>query len=646
MDNTTPETADTTSQVGPLFTLIQDSSNYQPVPHETLPEVIQDAIGRTMVALCNSERGRVMVIGDVRSGKTFFVNHLAQAVSDFTTEKEYAPVYFIRVNEKALPAMMSEDGTVSMSVIIDHICDSLKCADSQVCVVTENPSMAAVLQQNTTDVKVILEAVTDTLFSDEAETAKSFMSWDAADTADMLLTAKETSLLVKAAFWGKAIDMYPTDEVDDTIIDNLIRRIVRNDTMTQKDGKRKVLNVPFGQWGDILTDVTGTVVMSKSKRIREADGSISIKGLTKYIIKQNRDILENSEDEGLVALAALFGGDTDSSQDVKKRKKRKPLKFNSLKNLKTALSGSIIGQEKALDAITRQVTVPMSGMSREGKPLRSLMFCGPTGTGKTETAKVIAKHLLKKGEMNLVRIDMSEFAEKHEYTKLLGAPPGYVGYETGGVLTRAVAANPRSVVLLDEVEKAHPDIWNQFLQILDAGRMTDSNGQVVDFTQTIIIMTSNLGAAEMSRTRAGFVTMDSGQAYTDRERNATNAVMRSVEKTMLPELINRIDEIIVFSEIRPEAAREIAVKEIKRIRDTHSTSVRTIMDAPHDIVDEILKKSNISKYGVREIQRTVEKMIVNPLATAIATHPDGNTFTFEMSQDGQVIVRAATEESD
>ena len=389
--------------------------------------------------------------------------------------------------------------------------------------------------------------------------------------------------------------------------------------------------------------------MSGSKDIRNNNGTISNKNLSKYILKQNKEALRSyatihsggiesimMDDEGLSGFS-----NTDSRG---RRQSKKKAKFNTVRTIESVLNKRILGQDHAINQIVEQITVPITHMNKTGRPLRSLMLCGPTGTGKTETAKILAKKLFHR-KVPLIRIDMSEFASEHEYSKLLGAPPGYVGYSSGGALTEAVYKNPRSVVLLDEIEKAHPEIWNKLLQVLDAGRMTDGTGKVVDFSQTLIIMTSNLGASEMSRTRAGF-SLGGDEAYQDRQTIAHNAVMRAVKNTMNPEMVGRIDKIVVFNEISKDTARKIVLKELSKIQERQKKEGREVTFSSHDIVDEILRKSNVREGGVRSIQKTIDTMIATPLSKVIENSQEVRNLTLEVSPEGKVLVHETTKESE
>ncbi|MGE5522186.1 MAG: AAA family ATPase, partial [Rhodospirillaceae bacterium] len=254
-------------------------------------------------------------------------------------------------------------------------------------------------------------------------------------------------------------------------------------------------------------------------------------------------------------------------------------------------------------AVADAVRRSRAGLSDPNRPSGSFLFLGPTGVGKTELCKALAEFLFD-SEEHLIRIDMSEFMEKHSVARLIGAPPGYVGYEEGGYLTEAVRRKPYSVILLDEVEKAHPDVFNVLLQVLDDGRMTDGQGRTVDFKNTVIVMTSNLGS-QMIQAMAG-----------DDYQVIKLAVLSEVKTHFRPEFINRIDEIVVF-----HALDEKNIKSIARIQLQYLEKRLAAMEMKLDVTDAALKEiASVGfdpVYGARPLKRAIQAQIENPLAKAI-----------------------------
>lgn len=267
-------------------------------------------------------------------------------------------------------------------------------------------------------------------------------------------------------------------------------------------------------------------------------------------------------------------------------------------NLEKILSEKVIGQDEAISAVSNAIRRNKTGIGDEHRPLGSFLFAGPTGVGKTELAKVLASFLFD-DDKALTRIDMSEYMEKFSVSRLIGAPPGYVGYDEGGQLTEVVRRRPYSVVLFDEIEKAHPDVFNILLQILDDGRLTDGQGRLVDFTNTIIIMTSNLGSKQLMEAS----TVEAGRA----------AVLEVIRQSFKPEFINRIDEIIVFNQLGKEQIKGIVSLQLKRLADRlENRNLHLKWD--DSVVDLVSNAGFDPDYGARPIKRAIQTLVENPLA--------------------------------
>ncbi|HZS32144.1 MAG TPA: ATP-dependent Clp protease ATP-binding subunit [Methylomirabilota bacterium] len=283
-----------------------------------------------------------------------------------------------------------------------------------------------------------------------------------------------------------------------------------------------------------------------------------------------------------------------------------------LARMEEALHARVVGQDDAIRAVSRAIRRSRAGLKDAKRPVGSFIFLGPTGVGKTELARALAEFLF--GDENaLIRVDMSEYMEKFSVSRLLGAPPGYVGYEEGGYLTEKVRRRPYSVVLFDEIEKAHPDVFNMLLQVLDDGRLTDSLGHVVDFKNTILIMTSNLGTQLIGkRVTPGFLSAspeDSHERMRDR-------VLDELKRSFRPEFLNRIDEVIVFHSLSEEHIRGIVQLMVDRVnRQLDERQIRVEL-APA-AVDFLIEKGYDATYGARQLRRTIQKYLEDPMAEAI-----------------------------
>jgi ATP-dependent Clp protease ATP-binding subunit ClpB len=289
-----------------------------------------------------------------------------------------------------------------------------------------------------------------------------------------------------------------------------------------------------------------------------------------------------------------------------------------LLRMETELHKRVIGQSEAVNAVANAVRRSRSGLADPRRPNGSFLFLGPTGVGKTELCKALAQFLFDTEEA-MVRIDMSEFMEQHSVARLIGAPPGYVGYEEGGYLTEAVRRRPYSVLLLDEIEKAHHDVFNIMLQVLDDGRLTDGHGRTVDFRNTVIVMTSNLGSDRiqdlMQDESASYSAYDSVKA----------AVMQVVTKHFRPEFINRIDEVVVFHPLLKEHVRNIADIQIGLLQNRLSELGLSLRLDP-EVLDKLATLGFDPVYGARPLKRSIQQWLENPLAQEVlkGTYPPGS----------------------
>src|SRR5438093_1225329 len=270
----------------------------------------------------------------------------------------------------------------------------------------------------------------------------------------------------------------------------------------------------------------------------------------------------------------------------------------------------VIGQDEAIVAVSKSIRRARAGIKDPKRPTGSFIFLGPSGVGKTELARTLAEFLFS-DEDAMIQVDMSEYMEKHSVSRLVGSPPGYIGYDEGGQLTEAVRRKPYSVLLLDEIEKAHPDVFNILLQILEEGKLTDAQGRRVDFRNTIVIMTSNLGAAQISKNVGlGFALGDeSGLSYEDMK----NRVMSELKKVFRPELLNRIDEIIVFHKLTKEQITTIVDLQMKRVREQmaqHEVAIELTDEAKELLVEQGYDPA----MGARPLRRAIQRVIEDPLA--------------------------------
>lgn len=307
--------------------------------------------------------------------------------------------------------------------------------------------------------------------------------------------------------------------------------------------------------------------------------------------------------------------------------------MQKLLHLEEELHERVIGQDEAVRAVADAIQRSRAGLADPNRPIASFIFLGPTGVGKTELAKALAEYLFDT-EDALVRIDMSEYMEKHAVARLIGAPPGYVGYEEGGQLTEAIRRRPYSVILFDEIEKAHPDVFNVLLQILDDGRLTDSQGRTVDFKNTIAIMTSNIGSIYILD-----VAGDDSKYEQMRDR-----VMEAVRESFRPEFLNRIDEIIIFHSLRKDELREIVKLQVQRLEE-RLRERKLLLKISDEALDWIVQVGYDPVYGARPLKRAIQRELETPIAKAIlrGEFHEGDTIYVHVEYERLVLKRLSPE---
>jgi ATP-dependent Clp protease ATP-binding subunit ClpB len=360
----------------------------------------------------------------------------------------------------------------------------------------------------------------------------------------------------------------------------------------------KVAEIRYGLAGEL------------QKRLEEVNRKLS------ELQADSKMLKEEVDDEDVAEVVSLWTGIPVSKMLEAEREK--------LIHMEARLHQRVIGQNEAVEAVSNAVRRARSGLQDPNRPIGSFIFMGPTGVGKTELAKALAAFIFD-SEQAMIRIDMSEFMEKHSVARLIGAPPGYVGYEEGGYLTEAVRRRPYSVVLFDEIEKAHPEVFNVLLQFLDDGRMTDGQGRTVDFKNTLVIMTSNIGSQWIQELAA------SGRK--EMEQRVTEALRANFK----PEFLNRIDETIIFQNLAPEQLAEIVKIQVAKLRDRLADK-NIGLELSNDAVSLIAEKGYDPVYGARPLKRVIQQYIENPLSLEIIKGNIAEGARVRAEVDGQQIV--------
>ncbi|GET28634.1 ATP-dependent Clp protease ClpC [Prolixibacter sp. SD074] len=310
-----------------------------------------------------------------------------------------------------------------------------------------------------------------------------------------------------------------------------------------------------------------------------------------------------------------------------------------LKNMLADLKANVIGQDEALEKITKAIQRNRAGLKDPNKPIGTFIFLGPTGVGKTQLAKVLAEYLFDSSEA-LIRIDMSEYMEKFSVSRLVGAPPGYVGYEEGGQLTEKVRRKPYAVVLLDEIEKAHPDVFNLLLQVLDEGRLTDSLGRKIDFRNTIIIMTSNIGTRQLKDFGQG-LGFNTNKTPDDENEHAKYIIQKALKRAFAPEFLNRVDDVVLFNTLSKEQIGKIIDIELKGLYE-RVEALNYKLKITNKAKDFISDKGFDPQFGARPLKRAIQKYLEDEMAEAIIQNriEDGSTITIDYNvKENKMVVK-------
>jgi len=298
---------------------------------------------------------------------------------------------------------------------------------------------------------------------------------------------------------------------------------------------------------------------------------------------------------------------------------------------------NIIGQDEAVLKVTKAIQRNRAGLKDPNKPIGSFIFLGPTGVGKTQLAKVLAQYLFDTSDA-LIRVDMSEYMEKFSVSRLVGAPPGYVGYEEGGQLTEKVRRKPYAVILLDEIEKAHPDVFNILLQVMDEGRLTDSLGRKIDFRNTIVIMTSNIGTRQLKEFGQG-VGFSTRKTADEENEHAKFVIQKALKRAFAPEFLNRVDDVVIFNPLEKEHIEQIIDIELKGLYERVET-LKYKLDITEEAKKFIADKGFDPQFGARPLKRAIQKYLEDEMAEAIIGNDisEGDTITIDLDEAKEKIV--------
>lgn len=573
-------------------------------PFDEIPEPIMDAMRKVNRNLNYKVRPRsIIVYGESGSGKTFMLNQLAYHINEFNGSNVHRMVKFIGVDY--VNRIMTGDGSLTAFGLQAAAAINETNTDRHLIIVVPDLHLFLLLIAKCRNTSFILEADDDML---------SHAMTNHSSQVDKIEAVQVNNKMKWKEFLNEAhranitlAGQYGVKPVSNVAMKAFIEELIRQVYPTHPESFRSIeeIEIPIGYVLERIEYMYAWLMESEGKPINAK----TARTIAREAFNDSPIIDEDDFDDDDMIMSML--NDELHNKKDKKQKPAKTLKYNDPLHLADRLKTTVINQDKAIDMVSKAILIDAAGMKPKDKPVASFLFLGPSGVGKTQLAKSLADTLFEK-PVNLVRIDCSEFNDKHTAARLFGAPPGYVGYDNGGELTNAVREHPQSLVLLDEVEKAHPDIWNTFLQVFDDARLTDGQGETTDFSHCIFILTGNLGTKEAENMKtAGF-----GESTVNDEETVYMKAMRDFFR---PEFINRLDGICVFNKLRREDyARIVRIKlhEISGIiKDNYGKTVDfNVSDAA---MDGILIKARSMNLGAREIDHVLKSNIVLPMAEKI-----------------------------
>jgi hypothetical protein len=641
---------------------VKNSSEYNKTPlikYDKMPQDFKSAIDDIATVIFDVDGGHALVIGYPLVGKTFLIEQFIFNAQMYLNKINQKNLNFITLTKKDFALIELTKG--GFSSYLNDLKFGLNCTNSEICFITESSEIAANIQLAEKDVKIILEMNISTFMqinkSEQTGRTKIWSSWGIIDanrinlSKDDLVNFLYNSLIPRISLGQKVLSKKNIL----TFVNFCIKK--NPELMIHSEGEEDKSLIPIGLWSSAIRRLHGVMLFYSDPSLNGSKGNKIFNRVVNQVYSELEEEFEiaidkfrsiNEDDDiefgefseavsnalkkiGItgVEFSETFERETPNDGE-------KPFVVKDIHNLYDRLRKKVIGQDEAVKAVSDGMLAPAAGINDDRKPLRSFLFLGQTGVGKTKLALSLAEEFSSPA-MNVIRIDMGEYTESHEAAKLFGAPPGYLGYDDGGILTSAVLKNPHSLILLDEVEKAHPKIWDSFLQVLDAGRMTDSSGKVVDFSKTIIVMTSNLGVNEFNKPRAGFLT--GADSYQNRKSDAESYIKKAVKTFFKSEFVNRIDEIVIFNELPKEIIIKIIQQELAILSERMKKKGTILKDPNSDILNKLFELSDVSEYGAREIQRVISKNVSNSLARKMLSSEKKREFSLVL-QDGLIEVTA------
>lgn len=641
-----------------------------------VPEAVKNNVLDVAKFLYQERKDRLIITGEHNTGKTFTIEQFAYHSNKILHDAKMVP------DDQEVAVFWADARGYANgheNYFIQTLLDTVASFEGEVIIYTNNYYTGMVVEKTVPSVRLIMELAPER-FSELQQAGMDSRSYQICTGFSVDFNKSQTTKCL-TAYHKKAMEDHYSVVIPRNFIKTFVNYVYENSEITKdNDGFETETNkIPMGFWVDCLDEMLSEATF-KPEKYQKDNGELITSKVIERTFNDNKDFFNpvNAGEDVVKAIMEALGGDvSDFGGDGKGMPMGMPpsfsggtivlsggpmglrglsdadqvvprpddstegIQYQDISTLSDRIKKKVVGQDKVVEEVAESFWVPAAGLSEDDKPVRSMLFLGPTGVGKTKLAQTLAEELSEE-PMHMIRLDMSEYSEKHDSHKLFGAPAGYVGFEEGGVLTTQIQDHPNSLILLDEVEKASPAIWDSFLQVLDAGRMTDSHGEVVDFSNTVIVMTSNLGANKKTHSTMGYTTMNSKPDQAKEQQLRRQNALKEMEQYFKPEFINRINSTFVFDRLPEEVLEDIAILEIKYLIDRVSlkSQSKALLNAPGNaVVKKIIENSDADKYGARDIKRNVEKSITKLVAQSIVKQRDQrNTLNLVLDENGNIII--------
>lgn len=655
-----------------MLTKLTDIAESPYVSYSKIPDAVLNNMLDIGKFLYQSDRDKMIATGDHLTGKTFTIEQFSYhaerilRTAKMVPEDQQVEVFFADARK-----FQGE----KEDAFIDLVANTITLFPGETIIYTNNYYTAMLVEKHFPLVRMLVE-LSPELMNEVKQAGVPLTNYSFASGFSNDFGKNETVAALRTYHKQQLVDHYSID-LPRNFINKFVSHIYKNaEIMQDEDGNYAKGPIPMGYWVRLLNEALGEVTF-KPEKYHDDKGVLNQSALIEHTLLENSDLFNPNnalndimeafaeafsggapdDEDGasggkgggrrvIIAAPPGFGMPTTQTQPQKGTEGVEKIQYSDMKTLPDRIKEKVVGQNRVVEEVAKGFKVAAAGLNDEDKPVRSMIFLGPTGVGKTQLAKTLADELAV-DPMNLLRLDMSEYSKEHDNHKLFGAPAGYVGHEKGGVLTSQVAEHPNSVILLDEVEKAHPVIWDSFLQVLDAGRMTDSHGNTVSFANAVIVMTSNLGANERLQTEGGFTSgIARITAEQEKDRRSKNAI-KNMEMFFKPEFINRIDDVFIFDVLPDEALYDITLLEIEELvaRVARSTGDKSTLSAPsEEVISKIVSMADSRKYGARDIKRVVKRKVSDLVASSMIDSTDKySNFVLSLDDNGDIVV--STEKS-